>query len=328
MIDSAQPQASADGVHLRAEPAHTSVDVIPGKFAVISVHLSIEGTPRPLKGHPTVRVGDPAFEVAGITEKRRVERAIELEVHGRFRDTRPRDIKLRYEVDGLTVEQFITFVPSSSVVAANSPVTHATHIDGARDGSPVPALARTTPAAPAATPRGSARAPLQRDFRLNIAPAPQRLLAAILDLLIASVLASASAFAFAVTAAIIVGLPCGFEEMTPGTGCYYAEQTWAWTAVSWWLVGVPLYHLVTNIVGRSIGKRVCGLRVICTTAKDQPEPQSPDRRPGIWRGLCRTVVAYLGAACLALGYLSMFANPDRRAWHDLASGTIVVRQMG
>jgi uncharacterized RDD family membrane protein YckC len=82
--------------------------------------------------------------------------------------------------------------------------------------------------------------------------------------------------------------------------------------------------LVTSIAGRSLGKRILGLHTICVTSSAFRE-NGERRRPGWWRGLLRAAVALVGAACLGLGYWWMFLNRDRRTWHDLASGTAVVR---
>jgi uncharacterized RDD family membrane protein YckC len=32
----------------------------------------------------------------------------------------------------------------------------------------------------------------------------------------------------------------------------------------------------------------------------------------------------MGLLCLGIGYLWMFTNRDRRTWHDLAAGTMVI----
>lgn len=71
-----------------------------------------------------------------------------------------------------------------------------------------------------------------------------------------------------------------------------------------WLV---LVTLATGLTGASLGQHLLGLRVIRL-----------DRRPvGLWNGFVRTVL-------IALVVPPLIADIDRRGWHDLAVGTVVV----
>ena len=66
--------------------------------------------------------------------------------------------------------------------------------------------------------------------------------------------------------------------------------------------------ILTGLVGRSIGKRVLGMRI-----------ENPDGRPiGIPRALLRTVLL-----CIVLPAIVM--TDDKRGIHDLAAGSRVVR---
>ncbi len=66
--------------------------------------------------------------------------------------------------------------------------------------------------------------------------------------------------------------------------------------------------------GQTLGMRAWQIKVV-----------SVDGRPVRWRqGLLRSVTALAGASLLGLGYLWMLLDPQRRCWHDLASGTRVV----
>jgi uncharacterized RDD family membrane protein YckC len=308
----AQP-AAAHGIWLRAEPDHTTLDVVPGELALIRVRLSVEGTPKPLKGRATVSVEDPAFEVTGISEVRRQERTIEIAVHGRFRDTRGRDIRLSFEIDGLNAVQTVTFVP---VAPHEQPLT----VEPGAAAPPAPPVPSFSPAVPFARPRD----PLQpASTTLAAAPAPRRLAAAVIDLVASLVLVVLSAVAVVIITALIVGAPCGTDP-TPGSACSAIENTLIYGVTVWVMfVGVPLYLVVTNMVGRSIGKRMLGLRVVCVAARGAGA-KPPRRGPGWWRGLLRTALSIIGLLCLGIGYLWMFTNRDRRTWHDLAAGTMVI----
>jgi uncharacterized RDD family membrane protein YckC len=318
MLQHSESQPSSDtrserrGVQLHVEPERASLEVTPGKFAVLRVRLSVEGTPRPIKGHPSVRVvDDPAYEIAGVTEKRRTERTIDFEVHGRFRDTHARDIKLAYEVDGLRADQVVTFVPMQPKMVSSP-----------RTAPSVEARHTQAHTVPFTTPRD----PLSH-ATFAAAPAPMRLIAAIIDLVIAAVLATASTFVMMVVLALTYTPFCGTDPV-PGSACAVVEDSIITALVVWWfLVAIPAYQVVTSIVGRSLGKRWLGLRVVRVQSREHPRanPNTRLRSPGFWRGLVRVAVAYLGAAFIGVGYLWMFLNRDRRAWHDLASGTIVVR---
>lgn len=311
---STQPP-DAGGVHLRVEPERARLDVTPGKFAVLRVRLSVEGTPRPIKGHPSVRVvDDPAFELAGVAEKRRAERTIEFEVHGRFRDTHARDIKLAYEVDGLRADQIVTFMP----VQSKPPLPVAAH-------TPAPATSPLAPRIEApAVPFGRPRDPLQpRQAPMTVASARRRTVAAAVDLIAAAALVAASAVAVLFVVAVIYAFPC--DDPAPGSACARTESVMINAFTIWVLfVGLPLYHTVTSIVGRSLGQRLFSLRVVRLERGREPS-DAQMRAPGLWRGLVRGSVAYVGVACAGVGYVWMLFNRDRRGWHDLASGTIVIR---
>ena len=89
----------------------------------------------------------------------------------------------------------------------------------------------------------------------------------------------------------------GTEPWTPGS----LAQLWPLTT---WLV---LVSLSTGLTGASPGQHLLNLRVIRL-----------DRRPvGVWNGLVRTVL-------IALIVPPLVADVDRRGWHDLAVGTVVV----
>ncbi len=82
-----------------------------------------------------------------------------------------------------------------------------------------------------------------------------------------------------------------------------------------WMGVFVLYHAVLNAGGRATpGKRLVGVRVL-TTAGDPP---------GFGRSLVRALGYLVGAAPFELGFIWAFLHSERRAWHDLLAGTVVV----
>lgn len=69
-----------------------------------------------------------------------------------------------------------------------------------------------------------------------------------------------------------------------------------------------------NATGWSPGKRAVGIRVIAHHGG----------RPGVLRGLVRTIGAVVSAAPLGAGYLWAAWDGSRRTWHDRLAGTHVV----
>lgn len=67
--------------------------------------------------------------------------------------------------------------------------------------------------------------------------------------------------------------------------------------------------------GQTLGMKAWRIRV-----------QQPDGRPITWRqAAIRFAVAGLSAAALGLGFAWQLVDPRGRSWHDLASGTVLVR---
>lgn len=96
---------------------------------------------------------------------------------------------------------------------------------------------------------------------------------------------------------VVLVIARGATPWTPGS----LAQLWPLVA---WLV---LVTLATGLTGASPGQHLLNLRVIRL-----------DRAPvGLWNGLVRTVL-------IALVVPPLVADQDRRGWHDLAVGTVVV----
>ena len=82
------------------------------------------------------------------------------------------------------------------------------------------------------------------------------------------------------------------------------------------IVGLVYFTVQEGSTGQTIGKRLCGIRVVDAASGG-----------GIDQG--RAAVRYLvsvvsGLACL-VGYLWMLWDPDKQCWHDKASQVVVVK---
>lgn len=84
------------------------------------------------------------------------------------------------------------------------------------------------------------------------------------------------------------------------------------------LVFVVLYYvLLEGLTGRTVGKRLTGIRVV---------DQRTGGAPGMLRALLRTVLRVVdGFFAYGLGWLVVLSSKNRRRLGDMAAHTIVVR---
>jgi uncharacterized RDD family membrane protein YckC len=68
--------------------------------------------------------------------------------------------------------------------------------------------------------------------------------------------------------------------------------------------------------GQTIGKMICGLRVVTIDGQPLSFP----------RALVRTIVYALSAIPFSLGFLWVGFTSSKRSWHDLIAGTMVIRE--
>jgi len=101
----------------------------------------------------------------------------------------------------------------------------------------------------------------------------------------------------------------GWEPITPGT-------VGAWLQLAALLAASFLYFAVSwRRGGQTIGMRAWRLRLVGTRGAVPS-----------WRQLAlRALVAIASLGCLGLGFLWSLADPQGRSWHDLASGTRMLR---
>ena len=77
------------------------------------------------------------------------------------------------------------------------------------------------------------------------------------------------------------------------------------------------YYTIGNALGRTLGKRLVGTRVVDQRTGD---------RVGWGRGLGRALMLYVLALPAGLGFLSVL-SAEGRGWHDIATRTVVVRDV-
>ena len=74
------------------------------------------------------------------------------------------------------------------------------------------------------------------------------------------------------------------------------------------------YYWLWNSIGWSPGKRLLRMRIVVASGG----------RPGIERGLGRTVISLLSRMAFLLGYVWALWDSRRQTWHDKVAGTYVV----
>lgn len=82
----------------------------------------------------------------------------------------------------------------------------------------------------------------------------------------------------------------------------------------WYLI----HHVGLVVEGGTLGHRLAGLRVV----------DARGERPGVVHAVVREIVrVFLSIPPLGLGVLWMLDHPERRTWHDIVGGTVVVREL-
>ena len=81
------------------------------------------------------------------------------------------------------------------------------------------------------------------------------------------------------------------------------------------LVAILYYVVPTAISGKTIGKKVCGIRVVSERGK-----------VGFLRAILReTVGKWISAIILGIGFLMVAFHKEKRGLHDLIAGTWVIK---
>ena len=84
------------------------------------------------------------------------------------------------------------------------------------------------------------------------------------------------------------------------------------------VMAIAYCSVLPGVTGATAGMRVLGLRL----RRDAPGGE----RTGTRRALVRLLFFAAGAGLLALGPLSLVWDPQGRAWHDRASGTVIAHR--
>jgi uncharacterized RDD family membrane protein YckC len=315
---------------LAVEPAAAAVATASGELAAVEARLELRLSPRPMKGVVEVASGDSAFSIVQVREVRRAERWMTLEVSGVYSTAEPRAVTLTYMVDGLSAKQTVTFSPSTPLAAPPDapPSRTSQRYVPFEDDEERASANDVSPAVIQPTGVTLSTPETTRDdgLAIEIAPAMFRIATAFAELLAAAIVMTVVMFVVIFVAAGPMVAICG-EDPVPGTGCATADSVIVNSLTAYILLAIPLYHAITTMIGGGIAYRLMGLRIVCRGAwLARPLREEVDRmRPGFLRGLLRTLLFYFGALCFALGHLWIFTNPERRGWHDLGAGTLVVR---
>jgi uncharacterized RDD family membrane protein YckC len=82
------------------------------------------------------------------------------------------------------------------------------------------------------------------------------------------------------------------------------------------LIGFVYSVLMIGLTGRTAGMSFTGIHVMSLRHSKQPT---------LFQAAARTVAHLISAIPLALGFFWIILGAERRAWHDMLSGTSVVR---
>lgn len=100
-----------------------------------------------------------------------------------------------------------------------------------------------------------------------------------------------------------------------GTIALFTGSAAAWGAFGFWYL---LHHVGLVVEGGTIGHRLAGLRIV----------REDGERVDVVRAFVREISRlFLSLPPLAMGFLWMLDQPERRTWHDLLGGSVVVREV-
>ncbi len=151
-------------------------------------------------------------------------------------------------------------------------------------------------------------------LRVRAAGFPRRILAALVDLMIVTVISAAVALAAAL--ALGVHLPSSKEFGPDFVMAGLLDRNPMVAGAFGLLLGMSALYQVYlgGILGQTVGKRLFGLRVI----------SSQGQAPGPIIACLRFATMALSLALAGLGFLCCIFDRERRALHDHLSGTYVI----
>jgi uncharacterized RDD family membrane protein YckC len=87
--------------------------------------------------------------------------------------------------------------------------------------------------------------------------------------------------------------------------------------VELWTTWLLIHHIGLVVEGGTLGHRVAGLRIV----------RGDGTRVSVVRAVLRLPLKIASLLPLGAGMLWMLDEPQRRTWHDLGAGTVVVREL-
>jgi uncharacterized RDD family membrane protein YckC len=177
-----------------------------------------------------------------------------------------------------------------------------------------PESVETSPSARALPDAARARDRGRQVLRVRAAGFPRRMLAALVDLMIVTVISAAVALAAAL--ALGIHLPSSKEFGPDFVMAGLLDRNPMVAGAFGLLLGMSALYQVYlgGILGQTVGKRLFGLRVISAHGQS----------PGPIIACVRFATMALSLALAGLGFLWCIFDRERRALHDHLSGTYVI----
>ena len=185
---------------------------------------------------------------------------------------------------------------------------------GARTGQPV--LAAPNPAAPIPPFAPRSDPPHQPTRHSQTADFFSRFVAFVMDSIFSGLAPIIPGLVIAVALILLVGGAQGDPASVAEESAQDNQQRDAAIAGFYlgYIAGWFVYHWISNATGGGWGKRIVGIRVISLDT---------NRAPTAGAAFLRALVSVVSGT-LYLGYLWALWDPQRRTWHDKASGTTVI----
>ena len=147
----------------------------------------------------------------------------------------------------------------------------------------------------------------------------RRVVGYVIDLLLLGLVFSAVFYALATHTTGAVHLTGTNVNVELGNDTYYlrGDDATGFFAIEL-LIALLYTGVIQGLTGATIGKLVCGIRVM----------REDGRRPGLWRGLVRWALLIVDAfpyPTMLVGFIVALSNDRRQRVGDLAAGTYVVR---
>jgi len=161
----------------------------------------------------------------------------------------------------------------------------------------------------------SARRVMRRPVRARTVGLPTRLCSALVDSLLPSLALVALVWAGALDLDAYQGAPGIFAFDRILMRLYENPRSLLYLPVTWMLLWTAFSMATLGTVRTTLGKKITRLTIL----------DSSGHVVSGSRLLLRIMAGWLVPATLGLAFLWIVVSPERRGWHDLLSGTFVVR---